>query len=163
MVKKKRLAVFTSILVIGLVILIGFYWFGYIVFNGPIPSFNPSPTNPSQIPSKSEGTPKVTIESIKGRFNKIYADIKNIGEKNATEVKWNISVTGGILKRINVISSGTIDTLSVNMEKTLVTDKFILGFGRVNIKVTVEVAQVTPVTMTARGFVFFFLLIGVRV
>ena len=163
MVKKKRLVVFASILVIGLVILIGFYWFGYIEFHGPIPSFNPNPTNPSQVPSGSEGTPKVIIESIKGRFNKIYADIENIGEKNATEVKWSISMTGGILKRINVISSGTIDTLSVNMGKTVGTDKFILGFGRVNIKVTVEVAQVVPVTMTARGFVVFFLLIGVRV
>jgi hypothetical protein len=157
MVKKKRLVVFASILVIGLVILIGFYWFGYIEFHGPIPSFNPNPTN------RSEGTPKVIIESIKGRFNKIYADIKNIGEKNATEVKWSISVTGGILKRINVLSSGTIDTLSVNMGKTVGTDKFILGFGRVNIKVTVEATQVVPVTMTSRGFVFFFLLIGVRV
>jgi hypothetical protein len=163
MVKKKRLAVFASVLVIGLVILIGFYWFGYIVFHGPIPSFNPNPTNPSQVPSGSEGTPKVIIESIKGRFNKIYADIKNIGEKNATEVKWSISVTGGILKRINVLSTGTIDTLSVNMGKTVGTDKFILGFGRVNIKVTVEASQVVPITMTSRGFVFFFLLIGVRV
>ena len=162
MVKKKRLVVFVSILMIVLVILLGFYWFGYIEFHGPIPSFNPSPTNPSNGSSGPEATPRLVIENIKGRFNKIHADIKNIGEMNAANVKWNISVTGGILKRINVLSTGTIDTLSMNMGETVGTDKFIWGFGRVNIKITAEAAQAAPVIMTARGFIVFFILIGVR-
>ncbi|DAC72182.1 MAG TPA: hypothetical protein DSN98_06550 [Thermoplasmata archaeon] len=163
MVKKKRLAVFASILVIGFVLLIGFYWSGYIVFNGPIPSFNPSPTNPSDVPSETEKTTKLSIENIKGRFNKIYVDIKNIGEKDAIKVNWSISVTGGILKRINILTTGTIDSLSANMVKTIKTDKFFLGFGRINIEVTVEAAQISPFTNTARGFIVFFFLIGVRV
>ena len=153
---KKRFIV--VVLFLGVLILCGvLYWSGYLVFNGPLPSFNPNPgTTQSNETAELEGTPKLLIENIKGRFNKISADIENTGDQDAKSIAWSISVEGGILKQINLHSTGTLDTLSKGSSTTITSDRVPLGLGRLEITVTVEVTQSDTVTQSAQGFKLFF-------
>ncbi len=160
---KKR--VIAAILIIIILLLLGgLYWLGYLTFQGYIPSFTPNPgtTQPNN-PSKNEGTPKLTIESIRGRINKISVVIKNSGDQDAKSVNWSISVTGGILKRIDLRSTGTISALSTGSQTTVLTDRIPLGIGRLQITVTVGCPGSEPVTQTARGFKLLFFVVGVRI
>ncbi len=105
--KKRTIAALFIIVV--LLLLGGLYWLGYLTFQNYIPSFttNPGTTQPDSL-TENEGAPRLTIENIRGRINKISVDIKNIGNQDAESVNWSISVTGGILKRIDLHSTGTI-------------------------------------------------------
>ena len=159
--KKKVIA--TILIIIILLLLGGLYWFGYLTFHNYIPSFTPNPgmTQPDST-SVREGTPRLTIENIRGRISKISADIRNIGDQDAKSVNWSISVTGGILKRIDLRSTGTIDTLSTQSVTTVTTDRIPLGLGRLEITVTAQMPGGEPVTQTAKGFKFLFFVIFVR-
>ncbi len=159
---KKRYIV--AVLLLGVVILGGLlYWSGYLVFNGPIPSFNPNPGSTSSNETAGvSGTPKLAIESIKGRFNKVSASITNTGSLDAKSVTWNISITGGILKRINVRSTGTVDTLAQGSSTTIISDRIPLGLGRLQITVKVKATQSDTVIQNAQGFKLFFLVIRVH-
>jgi hypothetical protein len=159
---KKRFIAAIHIIVI-LILLGGLYWSGYIGFRDYLPTFIPNPGMvQSNNPAEIEGTPKLMIENIKGRFNKISVDIRNIGDQDAKFVNWSVSVTGGILKRINLRSTGSINTLSIQSITTVITNRIPLGFGRLEIIVTVEAARSETVTQTAQGFKLLFLVIGVR-
>jgi hypothetical protein len=159
--KKRFIA---AILIIILLLLLGgLYWLGYVTFQDYIPSFTPNPgTTQPNTPAGGGGSPRLTIENIRGRINKISADIRNIGDKDAESVNWSISVTGGILKRIDLRSTGTINTLSTQSEITVITDRIPLGLGRLEITVTVQTSGGEPVTQTAKGFKFLFFVILVR-
>ena len=160
---KKR--VIAAILIIIILFLLGgLYLLGYLTFQDYIPSFTPNPgtMQPDSTPG-GKGAPRLTIENIRGRFNKISADIRNIGDQDAESVNWSISVTGGILKRIDLRSTGTINTLSTQSGTTVTTDRIPLGFGRLEITVTAQISGGEPVTQTAKGFKFLFFVIGVRI
>jgi hypothetical protein len=159
---KKR--VIAAVLIIGILILVGgLYWVGYLTFRDYLPTFtlNPSTTK-SNNTAELEGAPRLVIENIRGRFNKISADIRNIMDQDVRSVNWSISVVGGILKRIDIRSTGTINTLSMQSGITVMTDRIPLGLGRLEITVTVEASPGESVTQTARGFKLFFIVIGVR-
>ncbi|PNX52264.1 MAG: hypothetical protein BV458_10500 [Thermoplasmata archaeon M9B2D] len=159
--KKRFIAV--GILVIGVILLGVLYWSGFLVFNGLIPSFtlDPGSTQPES-PDEPEKAPELVVEKIKGRLNKVSVEIRNIGDEDATSVVWSISVKGGILKRIDHRSTGTIDTLPRQTGATVVTDRIPLGFGRLEITVTVEASEGDAVTQTAQGFKLLFFVVGVR-
>jgi hypothetical protein len=141
----------------------GLYWLGYLTFQGYVPTFTPNPgTTEPKNPADLQGAPRLVIENIRGRINKVSADIKNIGDQDAKSVNWSISVTGGILKRIDLRSTGTINALSTQSTSTVITERIPLGFGRLEITITVEVPGGLPVTQTAQGFKFLFFVIGVR-
>jgi hypothetical protein len=159
----KRRTIIAIIIVIILLLLGGLYWLGYLTFQDYIPSFTTNPgESQSNTTSKNQGAPQLTIESVRGRINKISAVIKNIGDQDAESVNWSIFVTGGILKRIDMSSSGTISTLSTQSETTILTGRIPLGIGRLQITVTVDCPGSEPVTQTARGFKALFFVIGVR-
>lgn len=159
---KKR---YVAVIIITAILLVlgGLSWSGYLTFQGYLPSFttNPDTTSPDT-PTEPKETPHLTIERIKGRFNKIVVDIKNIGDLDARTVNWSVTVNGGILKRIDHRSSGTITTLPKGSTATVLTDRIPLGFGRLGITVTVETSQMDTVTQSATGFKLFFFVIGVR-
>ncbi len=159
--KKRTIAALFIIVV--LLLLGGLYWLGYLTFQNYIPSFttNPGTTQPDSL-TENEGAPRLTIENIRGRINKISVDIKNIGNQDAESVNWSISVTGGILKRIDLHSTGTITTLSTQSLSTVLTDRIPLGIGRIQITVNVDVPGSEPVIQTARGFKLLFFVVGVR-
>jgi outer membrane protein assembly factor BamB len=85
---------------------------------------------------------------------KVTAEIKNTGGANATNVKWNITLTGGpsgaiILKGAH--ASGVISTLK-GTEPVL--DKPVIGWGDVTIIVTARADGIPEITKTAEGFIF---------
>ena len=74
---------------------------------------------------------------------KVIANIHNFGEVNISNIKWSISVKGGILKGINVSNNGTIDVIKVGEYVDVDTRYSILGsriFGLGKISITVDVS-----------------------
>lgn len=159
--KKRYIVAILSVVI--LLFLGGLYWLGYLRFQNNLPVFTTNPSTTQQDnTAEHKGTPRIMIQNIQGRFNKISAVIKNVGDEDAESLNWTLSVTGGILKRIDVRSTGLISTLSTQSETTIITDRIPLGLGRLEITVTVELPEGTLVTQTAKGFRLFFLVIGVR-
>jgi hypothetical protein len=69
--------------------------------------------------------------------------VTNVGDGEATNVPWGITVTGGILGRINVSTTGTIATLAPGASTTVTTSGFILGLGAISVVGTADTASVT--------------------
>ena len=92
-------------------------------------------------------TPNVQIGAVEGGIGKVTMEIMNTGDADATNVDWSITVTGGILNRINVTSNGTIATLAQGGgTETVQTDAFIFGLGTITVKLTAG-----PVSKTKTG------------
>lgn len=95
----------------------------------------------------------ITPGKISGGIGKISALIENVGDKEAINVQWNISVEGGIHGGINITSGGRIDELKADVSRRIFTDKFI--FGGIKIIVTASAEGVKEVTQLIIGLVFF--------
>jgi hypothetical protein len=93
----------------------------------------------------------LNIESIKGGFAKIRTVIKNIGVLPASEVKCNVTVTGGMLGLIHFFTEETLGALGVDEGKTMVA-RGILGIGKINVTVTASAPSANIVTKTVNGF-----------
>lgn len=95
----------------------------------------------------------ITITDV---FPRIRATIMNSGDVVAMNLSWSISVTGGILGRINSTTSDRISLLgsmeSVNVSST----KMIFGFGKITITVLATCDEGVVASKTADGFVFLF-------
>ena len=100
------------------------------------------------------------IGNITGGLLGVSAEIHNKGTLDVTSVNWSIALDGGFVL-LGKLKSGTIASLPTG-ESTVVADKPVFGFGRIIITVTVEVPDEMPVTKTASGFLFLFVVIGVK-
>jgi hypothetical protein len=106
------------------------------------------------------GTPTFPIISLgsfaKAGLGKVSIPVKNIGTADATNVQVTITVTGGILKRINKTTTETIPTLTMEQEVTVTTTGMILGLGKIALVATASCAEAQPpeVTKTGAGKVF---------
>ena len=110
---------------------------------------------------------ELQISSIKGGLLQVSIDIENIGSVTAENITSSISVTGGILNKINVYhecsgcsSCGT--TLEPGAIKTESTREagIIFGFGPITVDITADALNADMVTASAQGFVIgFFVLI----
>jgi len=78
--------------------------------------------------------------------------INNVGDGDATGVKFSLSVTGGVLGFINESADGMI--ISIPVGETFTYDMPLMGLGSIDIVATVE-----DVTVTGSGFVFLFFVI----
>ena len=96
--------------------------------------------------------PNIQIGTIAGGLGKVTMEVKNIGDADATNVDWTITVTGGILKRINVTSTGTIATVAAGATETVKTDKFIFGLGAISISLR---AGSSSASKTGKVLLFF--------
>ena len=103
------------------------------------------------------GEAALEIGEISGGLLRINAEINNVGDGEVNEVNWSITLDGNFVI-LGKDSSGIISSISVNDSET-VTDRPVFGLGRVEITVTADAADVTPVTKTVDGFIFLFFVI----
>lgn len=83
------------------------------------------------------------ISKVNGGFLKINADLRNLGEVEATNVDWTINLEGGIIF-IGRESSGTITSVPPN-EIIKVDSSPILGFGNIIVTVKAEILENTAI------------------
>jgi hypothetical protein len=115
--------------------------------------------------SETEDT-ELQISSIKGGLLKVSIDIENIGSITAENITSSISVTGGILNKIDVYhecsgcsSCGTtLEPGAIKTESTLESG-MIFGLGPITIDITADALNADMVTVSAQGFVIGFLVI----
>jgi eukaryotic-like serine/threonine-protein kinase len=101
----------------------------------------------------------LTIGNITGGWagflkgGKVSAELKNTGGSNATQITWNISLSGAGIILAGKQKSGTITSLEEGGTQ-LITDTPIVGFGNVIITVKASADGIPEMTKTADGFVF---------
>ncbi|MFH1013333.1 MAG: hypothetical protein V1769_02350 [Thermoplasmatota archaeon] len=98
------------------------------------------------------GTPIFPILSL-GSFaasglGKVSIPVKNIGTADATNVNVTITVTGGILGRINKTKTETIPSLAIDQEVVVTTDGMIFGLGTIALTATASCPEAAPPTVT---------------
>jgi hypothetical protein len=103
----------------------------------------------------SEGPryPQLNITSITGGLG-ITTEVKNTGDCEATNVTTTITVTGGILKKINTTVTDIASLLAIDDVQSVKTGMFI-GFGKITITVSSECAEGKSCTQTKEGFQLF--------
>jgi PKD repeat protein len=136
---------------------VGMYTVSLTVSDGDI---SDTETKDDYIAVFPEGSTIVEIGNITGGVLGVSAEIHNKGTLNVTSMNWSIALDSGFVL-LGKLKSGTIASLPTG-ESTVVADKPVFGFGRVIITVTVEVPDEMPVTKTASGFLFLFVVIGVK-
>jgi len=95
------------------------------------------------------------IGKVNGGLFKINAELKNIGEEEAINVKWNITLDGGFIL-IGRKSNGILQSASPG-EMITVDSKPIIGLGKVIVTVRVEIPENIE-TRDINGKVFLFYL-----
>lgn len=104
--------------------------------------------------------PDVSIGEITGGLLSVSAEVFNNGTADATDVNWSIELAGGLVL-LGKTKTGTIDSLPID-DSIVITDKPVIGLGKVTITVTVEVSGEEPMTKSASGFLLFFFVLGVK-
>jgi len=109
-----------------------------------------------------EPAPKSELEitSITG-FIGVKATIKNVGEVDATDVEWKITVRGGILDRIDVNTEGDASELAV--DDSIIVRQIAFGLGNIDIRVTAEASNAEKVTKKATAFVIGIFVLGITI
>jgi hypothetical protein len=83
--------------------------------------------------------PFLQIGSVTGGLG-VKAVISNNGTLAASNVLWEITITGGILGRINKVINGTVATLNIGAQESIASGLF-FGFGAVAIHITVTCSE----------------------
>jgi len=102
---------------------------------------------------------EVEIGNITGGLLKVSAEILNKGEINVTSLNWSITVSGFVL--LGKTKSGTIPSIPIGGSE-VVSDRPIFGLGNIIITVKVDVPGSGSVTKTVRGFLFLFVVLGIK-
>jgi len=99
--------------------------------------------------------PILDISGITGG-TKVSATISNTGGTAATNVKWTMEITGGILKRINKTYTDTILTLAPASPQTIQSTGLILGLGKITITISAVCDEGASKQVSIEGKVFIF-------
>jgi hypothetical protein len=91
----------------------------------------------------------------------IKADISSIGVNDANNVQWSITVTGGLLKKVNKTATGTVATLAAGASTPISLGTFI-GFGKINIAITAKAQNSLEVTAAKSAFLLGPFVIGIK-
>lgn len=101
------------------------------------PTFHRDIERTGMYPFTFEPKPQFAIENITGGLFKIKTSIKNTGLVPATNITWNITLTGGLILSGRQ-TTGSIATLDVNGTQDI-SSKAILGFGKTVITVSASI------------------------
>lgn len=105
--------------------------------------------SPASIISITLG-PTLDISLIQGGLFKVKTKIKNIGELDATNVQWNISLDGGTW--INAETTGTEANLAPG-EEIEISSNILFGLGATTVTVTATIPEDTK-TRVQNGFIY---------
>jgi len=103
------------------------------------------------------GASVLEIGNITGSLFKVSTVIKNVGDADATNVDWSITLDGGLIL-LGRETSGSIISIPARDEVTISSD-LIFGFGRTKIIVTAECAEGSSDTKTRDAFVILFVIL----
>jgi hypothetical protein len=106
------------------------------------------------------GTTGVTIGDIKGPLG-ITTDLTNIGVRDAINVSWSISVTGGLLHKIHVLGSELLSEIDAGCSAEI-TVKTFFGFGIIQIKVSAEAENAPTIQITKTALLLGPFVVGIR-
>jgi hypothetical protein len=94
--------------------------------------------------------------NITAVFPHIGASITNTGDVAATNLRWNLSVTGGVLGRVHTTNVGTIASLGSMEYVNVSLDRMVFGFGWITISATVNCDEGVFSSDAMDAFVFLF-------
>ena len=94
--------------------------------------------------------PTLEVDMIRGGLFRVNVKIRNIGDIDATNVQWDISLAGGTW--INAVTTGTEATLAAGGEVDI-SSKFLLGWGATTVTVTATIPESTD-TRVQKGFIY---------
>jgi hypothetical protein len=95
--------------------------------------------------------PELIITNISGGFG-IQAFISNEGCINATNIEWDITIKGGVLKLINHEERGSFPYIGKHCCESIYCDT-VEGLGSIDIVICVKATNMERVMKTAKGFV----------
>ena len=98
--------------------------------------------------------PHLTISGITGGVG-VSATITNDGDANATNIACTLSVTGGILGKINVEKTISSSTLAVGAVETIKSGLF-LGLGTISITISATCDEGVSASQSSSGKILFF-------
>jgi len=99
----------------------------------------------------NEEHPVLQLGNFTASPGKISFTVKNIGDANATKVNASISVVGGVFGRIDSKKTVEYPMLAIGQQKTLTTDGFLFGLGRITITVSAHCSEAVPPTVWGNG------------
>lgn len=100
-------------------------------------------------------TPHIEIESISGGLFRVKTVITNTGNADALGVEWKITLSGNGLVLMGKETTGKIAGLRIGEERTL-SSGTILGFGDVEITVSLQNAEALPIVGKTPAKLFLF-------
>ncbi len=101
------------------------------------------------------GLPALDISAIKGGLFKLSTNIKNVGEAEATDIQWTISLDGGSIL-LGKESHGEIGYLDPG-EEAEIKSKIIFGLGKTLVRTTAEIPEHTDAREQRATVVLFFI------
>jgi hypothetical protein len=101
--------------------------------------------------------PELSIEDIAGGLGRVSAVINNIGDDNATDVEWDITLDGGLII-LGKQTEGT-EAIIAPGEGADIQSGFILGLGKTTIRINADCAEGVDDSAQADGTVLLFFVI----
>lgn len=99
--------------------------------------------------------PKIDIKNITGGFFRINTMITNTGTADATGIEWKVTLSGNGLILLGKETSGKLPTLPIG-EKRTISSGLILGFGDVEITVSLQNAEALPIVEKTNAKLYLF-------
>lgn len=95
----------------------------------------------------------ISIENINDGYSILSANLHNIGDHTANNIKWDIILQGGFFNLLHVDSTGIIPTLQSDGVYMISTDEKIFGIGIISISINAESDNSERIQIERDGFI----------
>jgi len=93
---------------------------------------------------------EIEIGNITSKLGRIEVEILNNGDSDISNVDWSISISGGVIGKVNKKNTGSINVLP-SKKSEIITSNPVFGVGPITIRITAN-----DVDKTVNGFIFLF-------